>query len=57
MMNCKNTTLYKIYYITIIARMNVFSHYLTVKLKVPKMSTEKQETFVPFLILEYPTSF
>ena len=40
-----------------LARMNVFSHYLTVKLKVAKILTEKQETFVLFLILEYPTSF
>ena len=42
---------------TPIARMNVFSHYLTVKLKVAKISTEKYETFLPFLILEHPTSF
>ena len=35
-----------------VARMNVFSHYLTVKLKAAKISTEKQETVVLFLILE-----
>ena len=37
--------------------MNVFSHYLTVNLKAAKISTEKQENLVLFLILEYPSCF